>query len=80
MPPTSEPDAHGQAALMLAESILHALVDRRLITNDDAIEIVAIAQEVKEEIGKEESESHSRIQKSLLLLSTIATSLQTDQR
>lgn len=42
-------DPHGRAALLLAESMVHALVDRGVLSNDEAIEVVAIACEVAEE-------------------------------
>ena len=77
-PPRAEPDAHGQAALMLAESILHALVDTSTITTEEAIAIVQNAQEVKAEVAKLAGESRGRIEESLHLLSRIGISLESD--
>jgi hypothetical protein len=49
--PTPEPDAHGQAAMLLVESLLHGLIARSVIGVADAIEVVAVAAEVKEEVA-----------------------------
>jgi hypothetical protein len=75
-----EPDAHGQAALMLAESILHALVEIKAVTMQQALDVVSSAQEVKTEVAKLAGESESRMRESLALLDRIANSLQTDLR
>lgn len=69
-----EPDAHGQAALLLAESMLHALVEQRLISVDEAIATVRSAAEVKEERAQAEGESKKRMEASLVLLEQIAGS------
>lgn len=45
------PDAHGQAALLLVESLIHGLLARRLITVADAVEIVDVAAEVKVDVA-----------------------------
>jgi len=74
------PDAHGQAAMLLVESLLHGLVARSLISVGDAVEIVAIAADVKEEIVLELGDSPATMQKSLTLLQSIRASLTTDLR
>lgn len=56
-PAIVEPDAHGQAALLLTESLIHLLVDRRALTNADAIEVIEVAQEVKFQVATAEGES-----------------------
>ena len=76
--PEDEPDAHGQAALMLAESILHALVETATFTDRQALDVVRTAQEVKTEIATLDGESHRRMQESLDLLDRIAISVGTD--
>ena len=73
-----EPDAHGQAALMLAESTLHALVDAGVFTTEDAVGIIAVAQEVKEEMGKADRESPENIAESVHILNRMATSFGAD--
>ncbi len=75
-PPIIEPDAHGQAALMLAESILHALIETRTFTPDQALSVVTTAQEIKVEFAELAGESQQRMRASLDLLSMIAGSLE----
>ncbi len=79
--PTSladEPDAHGQAALLLAESILHALVDTSVISNAEAIDVVTHATEVKREVATAAGESIGRMQQSLDLLERMTASFESD--
>lgn len=75
-PPIVEPDAHGQAALMLAESILHALMETGVFTTEEAMSVVSTAQEIKVEFAHVAGESQGRMQASLDLLSGIAGSLE----
>ena len=77
-PPRIEPDAHGQAALMLAESMLHALVETATITAEEAISIIRTAQEVKAEVAKLAGESRGRMEESLELLNRTSISLESD--
>ena len=72
----SEPDAHGQAALLLAESILHALVESHTLTTVEAVAVVRTAAEVKVEVALESSESKERMIESLNLLSAITKSFE----
>lgn len=74
-----EPDAHGQAALLLAESILHALVDSGTLTNREAITVVRTAAEVKLEVATAEGESTVRMNESLDLLARMANSFEADE-
>lgn len=80
LPAELEPDAHGQAALLLAESILHTLLDRGLVTLDEALATVEAASEVNVEVAAATGESESRLNASLGLLEKIARSLATDCR
>lgn len=60
-----EPDAHGQAAFLLAESILHVLVEKDLLTTGEAV--VHTACEVKVEVALAAGESkrpHDRVAQS----------------
>lgn len=74
----TEPDAHGQAALLLAESILHTLIENSVLTVQQAIAVVQTASEVKEEVAEAGGESNARMEASLALLEAISTSLETD--
>lgn len=76
--PIVEPDAHGQAALLLTESLIHSLVDKATLTNAEAIEVIEVAQEVKCEVATSDGESAQRIQESLDLLSKMAHSFEAD--
>ena len=40
VPSAVEPDAHGQAALLLTESLLHMLVENGELTNAQAVDVV----------------------------------------
>ena len=75
--PPREPDAHGQAAMLLVESLIHGLVERNVLTVGDAIEIVDVATEVKSEIGPELGDTSENLQKSITMLRAISTSLKT---
>lgn len=74
----AEPDAHGQAAMLLSESILHGLIARSVLTVPEAIEIVEVAAEVKEEIAAELGDSAATMNRSLALLGAIRLSLASD--
>lgn len=73
-----EPDAHGQAAPMLVESLIHTMIEDALLSNARAIETVTIAGEVKLEKARLAGESEGRINESLGLLNALALSLRTE--
>lgn len=73
-----EPDAHGQAALLLIESLIHTLVDARLIDTQTAAATVRSAAEVKVEVAEAAGESEKRMNESLALLQAIETSFEAD--
>lgn len=77
-PAKPEPDAYGQAALMLAESTLHALVDKSTFSASEAVTVLQVAAEVKQELAANTGESDSRLHESLNLLSAIQTSFEAD--
>ncbi len=72
-----EPDAHGQAALLLAESILHALVDASSLSNGEAIAAALGAAQVNAEFADAAGESHERME-AIDLLERIAASFAVD--
>lgn len=76
VPNVPEPDAAGQAALMLAESMLHALMEGGTLTPEEAISVVTTAQEIKVEFAELAGESRGRMDASLEMLATIADSLE----
>ena len=70
-------DSHGKAALLLAESLIHALVDKKVLTLREAVEIVEIATDVEREIAAAtDGGKPPRLQKSLL--APLANSLRGD--
>jgi hypothetical protein len=73
-----EPDAHGQAAMLLVESLIHGLVERSVISVPDAIGIVEAAVEVKRDIAADLGESPETMCRSLDMLSAIGESLRLD--
>lgn len=75
-----EPDAHGQAAMFLIESLIHALVARSVLSVEEAVEVVEIAAEVKAEIAADLGDSPATMRKSLTLLAAIGASLNQDVR
>lgn len=77
-PSYGEPDAHGQAALLLAESILHTLVEKSVLTTADAVTVLHTAAEVKAVVATEAGEPRERMEASLDLLYRISDSFATD--
>ncbi len=76
-PVMPEPDAHGRAALLLAEGTLHALVETSTLSCAEAVDIVRTAIEVRREAPAPDV-SEQRRRGVLELLSRIRTSLETD--
>lgn len=72
------PDAHGQAAMLLTESMLHGLIARKVISVAEAVEIVEVAAEVKEEVAFDMGDTPSTMRHSLALLGSIRLSLKND--
>ena len=70
-----EPDAHGQAAMLLVESLIHGLIARSVISTQEAIEIVEVAAEVKADVAAELGDSPETMRRSLALLESISASL-----
>lgn len=73
-----EPDAHGQAAMLLVESLIHGLIARTVISPEEAIEIVDVAAEVKAEVAAELGDSPPTMRRSLALLEALSHSLRGD--
>lgn len=72
------PDAHGQAAMLLVESLIHGLVARSVLGITDAVEIVGVAAEVKEEVAAEMGDSPATMKRSLTILEAVRASLALD--
>lgn len=78
--PQREPDAHGQAAILLVESLIHGLVAKAALSVEEAIEIVSIAGEVKQEYALEMGDAPATMKRSLEILNAIHASLKTEGR
>ena len=72
------PDAHGHAAILLVESLIHGLVAKSVISVADAVEMVRIAEEATTEIGRERGNASNDLTASLSILASIRTSLAID--
>lgn len=70
------PDAQGQAALLLIESLIHSLIDNGVLTQEQAIEAIDSAFEVKEESASEEKEPSMTLRRSLTLLKDMRASIE----
>ena len=78
-PVIDEPDAHGQAALLLTESLIHALVDKGQLSVADALEVIETAADVKVEVATVAGESKARMNESLVLLGQMSASFEIDR-
>lgn len=76
--PRHQPDAHGHAALLLAESTLHVLIENGSMTTLQALAAVQSAASVKAEIANDDDKSAKQEDESRILLSRIAASLKSD--
>ncbi len=76
---SQQPDPQGQAALLLVESLIHGLIECRIISVDDAIEIVQTADDVQVEVAEAADGHGEPMWRSHALLSAIARSLSHDR-
>jgi hypothetical protein len=72
------PDAHGQAALLLTESLIHGLCENATLSADQAVEIVERALDVQLERAEAADGAGAPMWRSHALLASIAASLRTD--
>lgn len=72
------PDADGQAALLLVESLIHCLVGHSVISLDDAIDVVGTAADAAAEIEDDDERSRAN-QSPATMLKAIGESLSHDR-
>ena len=72
------PDAHGQAALLLVESLIHGLCEHSVLTTGVAIEIVERAVSVQSDFARAADGAGAPMWASHALLLSIAASLRID--
>lgn len=73
-----EAGAHGHAAILLVESLIHGLVDKQVLSLADAVEIVDVATDVTIESGTELGMLPVTLQGTKNLLEAIGASLRLD--
>ena len=71
-------DAHGHAALLLVESLIHRLCENDTLSADEAVEVAERAADVQEELAEAADGAGAPLWRSHALLSTIAASLRAD--
>jgi hypothetical protein len=71
-------DAHGEAAMLLVESLIHGLVARSVLSVEEAIDLVGVAVDARVEIVADRGECDAAQDRTLALLSAIGTSLAID--
>ena len=75
MPTLPMPDAHGHAALLLVESLIHGLIERSIISVADVMDIIETADSVQVEVAEAADGHGAPMWRSHALLSSIARSL-----
>lgn len=75
--PTLAPGAHGRAALVLTESLIHVLVDKGVLALTDAVEAVEVAEDVERELTRRMDGTMPAVQRESVL-APIARSLRHD--
>lgn len=55
--PIGTPDAHGEAALLLVESLIHGLIERSVLSPAQAVEVIDIAADASVEIADQRGET-----------------------
>ena len=70
------PDAQGQAALLLVESLIHSLLDNGALTKPQALEAVESAMQVKGDSAGDRKEPPRTLRKSLSLLTAMQLSIE----
>lgn len=71
-------DSHGQAALLLVESLIHGLCENLTLSNNQAVEIIERAVDVQSEQAEIADGAGASMWRSHELLSSILASLKTD--
>lgn len=72
-------DAHGHAALLLLEALIHGLCEKDVLSRNDAIDIVDSAASVQLDVSDAATASQASMRQAHALLVAIAGSFQIDQ-
>ena len=73
-------EAHGHAALLLVESLIHGMCEASILTTDSAVEIAERAISVQFDEAEAADGAGTAMWQSHTLLSSIAASLKTDRK
>lgn len=76
--PIFSPEAHGQAALLLVESLMHSLMEHAILTLSETVEVVETAISVQADIALAADAGRRQMWRSHALLTRIADSLSND--
>jgi hypothetical protein len=76
----SPPDSHGQAALLLVESLIHGLIERSVITHQDGLDIIETAISVQGDVARAADGNPDPMWHAHSLLTRVAGSLEIDLR
>ena len=79
VPGTPPMDAHGHAALLLVESLVHGLCEKAVLSTREAINITERAASVQLDFSDAATASDASMRHAHSLLLAIAASLQIDQ-
>lgn len=79
-PKTELPDPHGRAALLLVESLLHALIDRSVLNVEDVLDVITVAIDANEDLAADRGEREDPANQTTVVLSAILHSLSHDVR
>ena len=71
-------DPHGRAALLLVESLLHALIERSALNVEDVLDIITVAIDANEELAADRGEHEDPTDQTTVILSAILHSLSHD--
>ncbi|WP_375428919.1 hypothetical protein [uncultured Sphingomonas sp.] len=73
-------DPYGQAALLLAESLIHGLKERGVLTVADAVDIIETSADVQYDLADAADGAGSGLRQAASLLTAMAVSLRNDVR
>jgi len=73
-----EPDAHGRAALLLVESLIHGLTARSVLSVGEAVSIMEIALDAQIAMSEDAGQPTPAMRKATALLTSLVASLRID--
>ena len=76
--PAADPDAHGRAALLLVESLIHGLTARGVLTVAEAVAIMELALDTQTAIVDETAAPSPSMRKATTLLTSLVQSMRVD--